>query len=355
MTDPNGFATMNNIERIVLDSNSLLRQKLCNADSQGNCRYENTVVLDSSISNCNASPECDVDHIRVVQVADGAFYEFVQQPCVQTSFYKDAKKISPRDSRDRIGVLCANPKLPEAAEACCQQFKINGQRYSKYDGERVLFDEANERCTNESRELCDFYRVDGDRTKNSLYFWTSDSCSLHVKIRKDGYLTIVHRTVDSANTVRHLQEGNENYFRVQWTTRQNSWPKASNNCGNVCDVVDGDKCLCNVRVIEGQALKSAPQSTSDLDSLHVGALDPTIYDAGSYSVSSSQGITTYAKNGIIDKDTVFEYTDDKGRHYFLKNVMETVMVRGTSNENTGSAFRNPPQFMSFTPSETNLR
>jgi hypothetical protein len=108
-------------------------------------------------------------------------------------------------------------------------------------------------------------------------------------------------------------------------------------------------------VIEGQALKSAPQSVNDLDSLHVGALDPTIYDAGLYTKSFSQGITTYAKNGVIDMDTVFEYTDDKGRHYFLKNVIETVMVRGTSNENTGSAFRNPPQFMSFTPSETNLR
>lgn len=80
MDDPPEFESDSSTERVILDSTSSLRKELCNQNSSGKCQFSNTVVLQSS-KDCTTI-ECDVETIRVVQVDEGAFYEYVRQPCV---------------------------------------------------------------------------------------------------------------------------------------------------------------------------------------------------------------------------------------------------------------------------------
>ncbi|GFH53341.1 hypothetical protein CTEN210_09817 [Chaetoceros tenuissimus] len=134
-TDPSAYETLDSVARLTLSTSSPLREKLCNADTQGNCRYQTTVTLDATITNCENGPECDpnMDTIRVVQVAEGAYFEYVPEPCVHTAFYNNPMKITPRIRSMRA--MCANPNLAEASEACCTQFSLNADRNKKYDGE----------------------------------------------------------------------------------------------------------------------------------------------------------------------------------------------------------------------------
>jgi len=357
MSDPSEFATVETTKRVILAQSSTLRSFLCNADPNGNCNFQNTVTLPSSISNCGDGPECDLGLIRVVQAASNAYYEYVQEPCVNHAFYPDAKLISPRYSWDTQ--MCANPALPDAAEACCETFKYRADRNSRYDGERMIFNSAEERCAEIDKTLCDnLDRVNGQRHETSMYFWTPDKCDIMVKVKKNGAISIVHQTTDSGNVVSHVDESNENFFRVLWT-KNNAWPKAKENCGD-CKVVSGDQCLCNAFVREHQVFSddAPPASVEDaLFSLSIGAPNPNIYAASSFTVVTdpNTGITTYLKNGNINKNTVFELTDDKGRHFFLKNLRENVYVNGLTGQYTGFYFRNPPHFMSLVPSETALR
>ena len=88
-----------------------------------------------------------------------------------------------------------------------------------------------------SRITCDFNQVNGDYRLNDMFFWSKDSCNLLLKIAKNGNIAIVHDIFDSSNIVSHVEECNENFFRVQWTTEDGSWPLASNICGS-CAVVE---------------------------------------------------------------------------------------------------------------------
>lgn len=115
MEDHASFANDITLKKFVLDSSSLLKGELCNADIAGNCQYENSVTLDHS-HTCTAT-ECDADTVRVVQVSPGIHYEYVRPPCVEQAFYANAKKVIFRERWSDSS--CANPKLPYASEACC--------------------------------------------------------------------------------------------------------------------------------------------------------------------------------------------------------------------------------------------
>lgn len=79
------------VKQFVLNRDSSLHQKLCNPDYNGNCNFSNTVVLEENLS-CYGN-ECEVDTVTVVQVAPGAFYRYIRQPCIQFSFYEGGKKV----------------------------------------------------------------------------------------------------------------------------------------------------------------------------------------------------------------------------------------------------------------------
>ena len=352
MNDPADFQTQSTVERFVLDNSSSLRAALCNADQNGQCAFQNTVMLTSSL-DCSGI-ECEVDTVRVVQVTENAFYEFVEKPCVNFAFYNNAVKISPRYNTDRV--MCANPFLPVASEACCSIGSTYAIRNSEYSGERTLLQTAEDRCSAIGRGLCDFFRVDGHSYLNSGYFWTSDSCVLRVKVKRDGTIAIIHQPSDYLERVMHVSDENENYFRVLWGGG-GDFPRVENDCGGVCQTLSEGACLCNTRVIEQIVFGDMPSSKSELaEKLHVGAMNPDVLNAEYTSTTDPETeITAYLIDDQFNSETIFEYIDDNGRRFYMRNIKSSVYISGMNSGLTGQWFRNAPQFMSFIPSETNLR
>jgi len=139
------------IKRMVLDPSSNLYAELYNEGE-----YRAVVTLTENLY-C-AGNECDVDTVRVVQVATNPdiFYEYVPLPCVHQAFYEGGKQISRKD-RDDEGVMCADPKLPAASAACGNQDIIasvkSAYQFHKYTSERVTYTTAEDRCASHSSTL----------------------------------------------------------------------------------------------------------------------------------------------------------------------------------------------------------
>ena len=351
MTDPAEFAT-ESVERVILDQSSSLRTLLCNEDQGGNCVFKNSVTL-SDNHNCTGI-ECEVDAIRVVQVDTNAFYEYVPEPCINLAFCNNPVKISPRFSWEKA--MCADPRLPVASEACCSLGDQVASRNHKYSGERMFFDTAKNRCQDVSKLLCDFDRVDGENYLKTGYFWTSKSCLLQVKIKRDGNVAIVHRPSLYLEMVEHVADDNLNYFKVFWS-REGDYPSVDNGCDNVCEVLAEGSCLCNTGVIDRVAFNSMPPSKAEaIEKLKIGAFDPSSYENEYSSIYDDKtNITAHLINNEFNFETIFEFDDDKGRTFLMKNIESMVYLKGMESGYTGQSFRNPPQFMSFIPSETNLR
>ncbi len=354
MDDPADFSTEAETVRVTLGETSTLRSLLCNENQAGNCDFQNFVTLQTN--HICTGIECDVDTVRVVEVDTNIFYEFVPQPCVTFSFYNNPVKISTRSSTEPN--MCADPTLAVASEACCSIGSNDAVRNSKYSGERVEFTTAQSRCSDISRLICDSIgSVDGPSFLNEGYFWTGDSCLLQVKIKRDGTLTIVHRPNSFSERVEHVSVENENYFKVYWE-RGGDYPSVDNDCDGVCEVLSEGACLCYTGVLENTVFKSMPSDKNEIiQKLHVGALDPSVFDSGMYtSIAGNSGdFIVHLKDNEFSSETIFEYDDDKGRTFFVKNIHSSVHLRGKESGYTGQSFRNTPQFMSFIPEETNLR
>ena len=185
MQDPDEFANdaANNILRAELSPDSALYQKLHNDGD-----YDVTVELESDFACFGI--ECQVDTLRVVKVGS-VYYEFVQQPCVQLGFYS-GKRIQLRDNY-RVGAMCSNPNLAIAREACCLESRHKdvetalmetGVTYL-YEGERMSFTTANERCSNYGKDLCLYESIrviPSDDKWRKGYHWTNKDCGVNVKV-----------------------------------------------------------------------------------------------------------------------------------------------------------------------------
>ena len=91
MADPGEFATDDTVIKFALSDDSDLKKLLCNEGvGEGDCHYQTSVTLSSDLK-C-AGNECNIDTLRVVQVSEDVFYEYVRMPCVELAFYKNAKK-----------------------------------------------------------------------------------------------------------------------------------------------------------------------------------------------------------------------------------------------------------------------
>ena len=89
---PDSWDGNEEIKRFVLSPDSSLYQKLCNPDVNGDCDYASTITLDENL-DCTGK-ECRIDTLVIVQVAPGAFYEYIRQPCTHLSFYDGMKVIT---------------------------------------------------------------------------------------------------------------------------------------------------------------------------------------------------------------------------------------------------------------------
>jgi len=358
MYEPSEFATDETIKLFTLEEGSALKELLCNdKDDDGNCDFETFFTLDTNLE-CTGI-ECQVDTVRVVEVETGIFYEYYPLPCVQQLIYEGAIKISPRKSYG--DVMCGNPKLPVASEACCELGDNDADRFAVYDGERMMYNSAEDRCETSSTGaplgLCNFYEVDSDESyKIDNYFWTKDPCKLQVKVASDGHVAVVHEPSTYLKKVLHVNDANENFFKAYWYS--GSYPSFSDDCSGVCQSLAEGSCLCETSVQERQVFYSMPNSIKDvLSTLIIGSLDPSTYDEGTYSatVDVETNITAHMKNDRLDKNTIFEFVDSNGITRFMKNSIENVQITGPGGFLTGYSFRNAPHFMSLTPDDETSR
>lgn len=171
MEDDPAYKNDLTMKNFVLEANSPLKQALCNSSGgSGKCQYAMTVTLQSNLV-CFGK-ECNADTLRVVDVGEGIFYEYVSPACVEQAFYRDAKKVIYKDRmRDSS---CANPHLPYASEACCSTADVAAYRSPNYlyDQERVTFLTAGSRCEAMGKSLCDFNYISNLDWHKKGYHWS---------------------------------------------------------------------------------------------------------------------------------------------------------------------------------------
>ena len=135
----------------ILNSSSNLRSAL-------RASLDVIITLESDLS-CTGD-ECNVDSINVVKVQQNPpiYYEYMRTPCVELSFYDDAKKIS----TDWDKSMCGNPKVDAAHDACCEEpnasYAMGARTYCLYNFERTTQATASTRCQNqyENGDICHF-------------------------------------------------------------------------------------------------------------------------------------------------------------------------------------------------------
>ena len=200
------------VKRFVLSPGSGLYQALCSPSADGSCNFSNIVTLDSNLLCFNK--ECRLDDMVIVQVQHGAFYEYIRQPCVDLSFYKNPKKVisgfapAIRDiGRRHTHAMCADPRTAVAARSCCGVERMNNTatyNYNfEYHGERVTYGSNMNECTANGGVVCDpnalvaNYPVVNMRPvynfpypSQNAFYWTNANCTQMVKVREDGMMCV---------------------------------------------------------------------------------------------------------------------------------------------------------------------
>ncbi len=187
-----------NVDRFRLDANSMLYQKLCNADdSGGDCNYRPLIILDENLDCYNK--ECDVDNLSVIVVEDNTHgdvkYEYVRPTCVELAFQNDQKlnKVVDRYTR----AMCLNKDIDDVAMlACCRTSNIFLAGYDcEFSFERTSYSTTQNRCQNifDNLDTCDWrnIRIGANNENDGCFFslpqtdtswhWTNQTCSMMVK------------------------------------------------------------------------------------------------------------------------------------------------------------------------------
>lgn len=368
--DPAIFATDPDVVKFVLHDSSALKAELCQDNGNG-CEYPNKVTLATNLSctdgsSWGASNECDVETVRVVQVAPDIHYEYLPPACVYQPFFNDAVKLTRRDGAQTI---CADERVAVAQEACCDG---NGQavRNNEFDGERMTFAKSQQRCESmvPPRETCDFDAMDVENDSNAFH-WAWDgvirtvgdyeipSCAVRVKVNTEGLAGIVYRAT-GASLSEHVDLDNRNYFQVYWED-PNNLPTPENNCGGICisrnsiEAGGSQACECAAHVVDSQAFNQPPTKKEILSTLKIGSAPPASYREGYFTTEDiGDGVIVHNKGGAFGQESIFEITDNKQRTHYLKNEVSTVHV---GEIDSPYKFRNPSHFMSMVPTESNER
>ena len=295
----------------------------------------------------------------IVQVAEGVYYEYVRQPCVQLAFYENAKKVA--NNWNLNYVMCGNPNLPIASELCCA---VNGNpnhiagRPCQYVGERVTYSRNVQRCTDNSGFACDpdffrpnegncpddkccrFFRSYRLRPELNPFHWTTSSCNLKIKVDADGTVAIIHDPELTTSPQRsqqfvvpHASNETTSFFHIVWQdgeidpTLPAIYPHViDNQCyAGSCQQTSDDMCLCDVTVSESPAFTSIPTKNDVLATLSIGSFHPEMF-VGYNLMHDSGGLKIYSKNSNFDIDTIFEVLDEYGNVIYLKNMVSVINV-----------------------------
>ena len=334
---------------IEIDEQSGLFSYLCNGsiDGRDDCTYPSSVAIPED-QVCNGT-ECDVESIHIVRLND-VYYEYVQPPCVQFSFFNRGKLIRRPEGQSNNFIsdtICAKRGSPVASEACCDQdTDYSTYETCNYTGERVSFQIARDRCKSQGKTVCNSKKalnsVCGNRCCNDLsHFWTGDNCELSIYIDSKGKVAIENYDSIEDDPVF------KTYFRVDW--KDENFPTHENDCNNVCEN-KFQMCHCNIRVTESAVFSSTPSREDVMSKLRVGGVPPHL---ASYNrVETLEDVVMYLNGESIDKNTVFEVSDDYGRLIWLQNIESRVQIGNEEEQNEESFwFRNSPQFFSAVPEE----
>ena len=364
-----------NAQRPELNPDSPLYAVLCAPNAaNGECTYPAKVVLEENLiydpADAHRFVEHGVDTIRSVCVTSGSvpvYYEYIRPPCVHQNFFNGGRKVIAGDISNNLIVndsMCADARVATAAETCCSSPGTNGGRNCEYNGayngERMKFVTAVERCAENNQEQCNPNRWNTDvcSDTDSMYSWSSASCAIRAKVSfETGKVARVdYPGPDAAGEriVKNLvRDDTKNFFQVPWSNIEVTSPSDASSCDalSACYSVE-DGCVCDTHVVETPIFSTKNDIVSKeniLKSLLIGAFDPAMFDEGYYSSLGDcgvVGIEIYTKNNSgcndIDSDTIFDITDGNGVQRFLKNMVSTVTISGIS-----SSFRNPVHFTDF--------
>lgn len=354
--------------------------KLCSQDSNGDCTFPSQVVLEDNFFYDEAAKlgvEYKVDTLRTVQMKIGLshpiYYEYIRQPCVEHSFYSDAKKaIRGQINGDAVqdNVMCADPTLPVATSMCLEpgsEQSVDGTVHCNYVGERMTYDSAVATCAAKGLELGEPYLFrgtpyeSGPCAKGSSFdfrSWTNSTCQVKVKVSfESGKVAIVHSpSLDHggmANVEPSVSEASLNFFKAAWT--DDLFPSL-NDCLSIasCYVHEEESCICDTEVAINDVFTSSSEISSIADlktALHIGAADPQSFEDGIFTNIGSceiDGLAVYSKAGDcsnFDSDTIFSF-EWKSKPFFLKNIKSEVYISASD-----FVFMNPVQFTSVVQPE----
>jgi len=203
-----------------LSMTSQLRAVLCEG-AGADCKSQppsNEVVLASS-TPCDSS-ECDVDAVRVVKVAEGRYWEYIRQPCVELAFFEDGKELG-LQHRGPQGTpevaVCANPGLQVAFEACCGL-------PSPIDGPTCEQCSDNNACTKDLCESgeCSNVAIPGCNNGAILEYWYNikgdySPLAMFTALKEDTrYPNSPDKTVVLDNTLEGMRDGD--YYGARMRT-----------------------------------------------------------------------------------------------------------------------------------------
>jgi hypothetical protein len=344
-------------KRVVLDSDSKLGAAMCQIEDQSPCLgYNSKVVLRVDITNCQGI-ECLIEDPRVLEVADGVFYEYIRPACVQRAFYPNPKKVRALNSN----IMCADPTLESASTTCCGENDRNGEASREgvelFFGEKVTYDVASARCGAPNQLCrnpgtsngCDNSTI-GGCDERYISYWTREDCTLAVKINVDGTIALVHdvvglQGVSDTNQRRMVRNNTIMFFRADWETESELDTFLSDyeaQCDILgCNTTADGLCLCKDVVVEETPAFSSLNGVAIaqiLSQATFGAFEP----AGVFvSVAGNDGVKIYP-DGSLTTDTLFEVTDANGVRHIRKNVKSKVSF----GDNTLSV-RNPVHFIAL--------
>lgn len=188
--------------------------------------------------------------------------------------------------------------------------------------------------------------------------WANAPCGLKVKVAfESGQIAIVHSPgpdrSGAVNVEPHVDTDSINFFMVPWEA---AGPPTLSDCNSTlsCYVHDDDYCICDTETTQNVVYSSSTEVSSIDDlmsSLHIGAVDLALFDAGTYESWGDcgiEGVTVYSITGncaALSSDTVFAF-EWHSKPVFLKNTKSIVSI-----PDSPYAFRNPVQFISLSDPE----
>ena len=358
--DPSNWAEDESIKRMTITTGNLYDKLKCTGTNP--CVYDNKVTLDADIT-CTGL-ECDVDTLRVVQVAPDVFYEYVRVPCVHYAFRDDYKTVFAQDGP----AMCADPTQPVATQTCCTS--DTSEISCMYHGEKVTYDTNEARCSGtgtvcptETRSIANSAGCRGQTgwsigsPQRNHFQWTSGTCQVQIKVRLDAMIALVHVPETAGSVVRAVENSvnNLNFFHVPWPkddfVGDELFPNIDNQCGNgTCVEQDDWTCLCDVSVAETPGFTSDPTNVEDiLSTLKIGAFPPDSSYSGD-AIPGLNGVTVYHKAvNTYGIDTIFRIEDEtdefidfgddyvpgtspKVSYLFLKNVVSNITIGNDAND-----------------------